>query len=87
MFPLRRDSVKAADFFGAGTFDLVFIDTSHEEEQTKREILAWSPKLKPGGLLCGHDFDHPTYKGVRHAVEALLPNFQLYHSIWFQRKV
>jgi hypothetical protein len=33
--------------------------------------LAWSPKLKPDGLLCGHDYDHPKLPGVKRAVDEI----------------
>ncbi len=43
--------------FGDGIFDLVFIDAAHDYESTKRDIEIWREKVKPGGILCGHDFE------------------------------
>ena len=36
-------------------FDLVFIDTSHELEQTLREFRLLDKIIKPGGLMAFHD--------------------------------
>ena len=37
--------------------DIVFSDTSHYYEQTLGELLAYAPKLRPGGVLLVHDTD------------------------------
>lgn len=36
-------------------FDLVFIDADHSYGATLNDVRAWLPKVKPGGILCGHD--------------------------------
>jgi hypothetical protein len=41
-----------------------------------KDIQAWLPKLKVGGVMSGHDFTQPT-AGVKSAVEELLPEFKL----------
>lgn len=35
--------------------DLIFVDTSHEYEHTKREIEVFEPILRPGGIMVFHD--------------------------------
>ncbi|MCB1110480.1 MAG: class I SAM-dependent methyltransferase [Chlamydiia bacterium] len=52
--------------------DLVFIDGDHSYEHVKQDILTWKPKMRPGGLLAGHDFrlDFPE---VMRAVHECLP--------------
>jgi predicted O-methyltransferase YrrM len=37
-------------------FDIVYIDASHEYEYVKEDILAWLPKVKKGGIICGDDY-------------------------------
>jgi Methyltransferase domain len=67
---LRGDSIAMAATFPLGSLDAVYLDTDHSEPALKAEIAAWLPRLKPGGLLCGHDYS-PRHPGVIAAVFAL----------------
>ena len=68
---LRADSVEASKDFGNGSIDCIFIDASHDYESVKKDITAYLPKVKSGGVLAGHDW---SWHGVRKAVQELLPN-------------
>jgi len=37
-------------------FDFVYIDSCHLYESVKADLEDYFPKLKPGGLICGHDY-------------------------------
>jgi hypothetical protein len=50
--------------------DLIFIDGNHSYENCKRDIENYIPKLKVGGILCGHDY-HPRFPGVIKAVKEI----------------
>lgn len=58
------------------TFDLVFIDANHEYTHVKQDILAWLPKVRPGGILAGHDYEPeiPMFCGVKRAVDEIFGN-------------
>ena len=56
---LHMDSVEAAGYVANGALDFVFIDADHSYEGVKRDITAWLPKLKMGGLMSGHDYANP----------------------------
>lgn len=70
---VQCDSVAAAQLHPEMSVDFCFIDADHTEEACARDILAWLPKMKPGGILAGHDIDSP---GVAAAVTKTL--FKIY---------
>jgi predicted O-methyltransferase YrrM len=51
-----RDSVEAAKDWQDGSVSLLFLDTSHDYDHTKRELEAWLPKMHPEGVIAGHDY-------------------------------
>jgi SAM-dependent methyltransferase len=52
----RQYSYKAAATFEEGSFDFVYIDGNHHYEFVLRDLQDFASRLKPGGLLFGHDF-------------------------------
>lgn len=69
-------SSEAAELLRGQTFDMVFIDGGHEYECVRADILAYRPLVRPGGLLCGHDYHRKSWPGVFRAVNELIPNRQ-----------
>jgi precorrin-6B methylase 2 len=53
--------------------DIVFIDGNHSYQSVKDDINWYLPKIKEGGIICGHDF-HPRFPGVMIAVEEAFGN-------------
>jgi hypothetical protein len=70
----------AAALVPDGWADFVFIDAGHSYEAARQDIALWTPKVRPGGWLGGHDY-HPKFPGVIRAVNEavgvteLLPGF------------
>lgn len=52
-------------------FDLIFVDTSHQYEQTKKEIELFEPLLRPGGIMVFHD-TVSYYDGVQKPINQFL---------------
>ena len=43
--------------FEDGSLDYVFVDASHDGDSVKRDIELWTPKIRKGGLVSGHDIN------------------------------
>jgi hypothetical protein len=68
---IRKRSDMAARDIPDCSLDFVFIDADHTYEGCRADLIAWEPKLIPGGLLSGHDYNHPDFPewGVKRAVD------------------
>lgn len=51
--------------------DLLYIDSSHEREQTINEVRAWQPHLRPGAAVLFDDYTNPDFPGVQEAIKEL----------------
>jgi len=67
----KIDSVEGAKLYPDKSLDFVYIDASHEYEDVLADIIAWYPKLKPHGVMAGHDYI--AYAGVAKAVHEFFP--------------
>lgn len=68
---IPKDSIEASKDFNDGELDFLFLDSSHQYQETKESIKAWYPKIKDEGIFSGHDYY--LYEGVRNAVNELIP--------------
>lgn len=73
-------SVEAAQQVEDGSLDCAFLDGDHTEAGVAADIAVWTPKLRAGGVLCGHDHDLPA---VARAIDRLLPGYEKHSdSVW-----
>jgi hypothetical protein len=63
---IKLSSLETAPLFKDGYFDLVFIDGDHSYNGVISDIKAWMPKVRDGGILCGHD-----YRGLENMGETI----------------
>lgn len=82
---LKMTSVEAAKSFADKSIDVCFIDAGHTYDEVAQDIKTWYDKVCVGGVIAGHDLDHPP---VRKAVGELLPNFKIARGhVWYYKKV
>jgi SAM-dependent methyltransferase len=80
----RLESVQASTRHEDASLDFVFIDACHTYEAVVADIAAWRLKVKPGGILAGHDIH--TYGDVARAVNDAFPGkYQIQDGCWWIR--
>lgn len=86
---MQLESLAAAERFPELSLDLVFIDADHSFEAVRADIAAWGPKVKPGGILSGHDYhrDQDVHVGVSRAVNEAFRagEIAVEASVWWVR--
>jgi len=63
-------------------FDMIFIDGSHDYGHVVGDIQMFRQMLKPGGVLCGHDYNEPTCPEVAPAVNSQFSKIDVTGTIW-----
>jgi hypothetical protein len=71
--------------------DFVYIDADHSYAGVWRDLSLWFPKVRAGGLIGGHDYDHRDFPGVRCAVDEFLGHLRLKathdgEGVWWTEK-
>jgi predicted O-methyltransferase YrrM len=67
---LRDTSMNALQFITDASLDFVYIDANHEFDFVMQDIIEWSKKVRPGGLVLMHDWYKFRGGGVVDAVNA-----------------
>lgn len=60
---MRMISMKAVRFVPDNSLDFVFIDGNHEYSYVSEDITEWTKKVKPGGIVAGHDYTENAERG------------------------
>ena len=94
-FVIEYDTIFLSDY-PDNYFDWIYLDTSHQYEQTLKEMPMLKAKVKDEGILCGHDYGRKKrgkYYGNTVAINEWLDNnedYELYlldnFSQWIIRK-
>ena len=53
---VKKTSMEAVKDFNDNSLDFVFIDGNHTFEYVVNDISQWEKKVKPGGIISGHDY-------------------------------
>ncbi len=62
----RMTTTEAAKQVPDHSLDFVFVDADHSYEGCLADIVNWTPKVRPSGIIAGHDYGWAT---VRRAVD------------------
>lgn len=60
------------------SIDFLFIDGDHRYSQVKKDLDNWLPKMKPNGIICGHDYNGTEYNEEFIEVDAVK---QVHHGV------
>ncbi len=77
----RSYSSDAIKYFKDDELDFVYIDANHEYEYVKEDIALWTPKVKKGGVVGGHDYHLSA--GVNKAVNEVYDDFRQEKEDWW----
>lgn len=76
---VKKFSVEAADLVEDESLDFVYIDANHSEPYVTQDIEAWAPKVRPGGIVAGHDYARIKAKGEEDSTNwAVIPAINRY---------
>lgn len=67
---IRMKSMEVVDNFEDNSLDFVYIDGPHEFDPVMMDLIKWEPKVRPGGIVAGHDYYSFYQAGVIPAVNA-----------------
>lgn len=82
---IKEWSHKAANQFMDESLDFVYLDANHTYEYVVQDLAAWAPKVKKGGIVCGHDYDDYSKSrrrfemNVINAVNGWVNSYQISH--------
>jgi SAM-dependent methyltransferase len=62
---IRKTSMEAVSDFKNDSIDFVYIDGHHGFKYVAEDIWDWSQKVRPGGVISGHDYARGTHEDLR----------------------
>jgi hypothetical protein len=85
---IEKSSITVSEDFDDGKYDFIYIDGQHDYDLMKKIIQLYLPKVKKGGLIGGHDYNHITHPDVVHSVNEILgqPHIMTYDNSWMFRQ-
>lgn len=81
----RNDTVASAADWEGQDIDVLWIDADHSRDGCRADILAWKDKVRPGGIICGHDYSS-VFPGVKQAVHEVFGwDIAVEGTVWVYR--
>jgi hypothetical protein len=84
--PIKDYSLKASKLYENESVDFIFIGASHDYDNVIKDLYAWFPKLKIGGIIAGHDYG---CEGVNKAVNEFFSDKGIFPfgSCWMHKNL
>jgi len=82
---VRKFSVDASRDFKDESLDFVYVDGNHNLLHVIQDLWYWVPKVRVGGLVCGHDYiERKNYSYGMHVIPAVNAYTQAFRiNPWF----
>ena len=71
----------ASRYVDDGSLDFVYIDGGHDFDNVMLDLILWSPKVRSGGVVSGHDYYRFRAAGVAPAVDVYTQQHRI--TQWF----
>jgi len=78
---VRKESLEAAKEFADNSLDFVYIDANHDFVNVANDIHIWKKKVRPGGILAGHDYAYFSYRKFNHVKRVIESYTRCYRMI------
>ena len=78
---VRKTSADALKDFEDNSLDFVYIDANHDFPNFVFDLHYWIKKIKPGGIISGHDYAYFSYSKFNHVKRALDAYARCYRMI------
>jgi hypothetical protein len=90
---IKKKSSEAVLQVSKNLLDFVYIDADHHYKSVKHDVENWSERVRPGGIVSGHDYSPVTFDDVFKFVNLYAKTFNIelfatdeYKSTWFFAK-
>lgn len=81
---IQHDTADAAKYVPNDFLDFVFVDADHSTEGVMRDVAAWYPKVRTGGIISGHDANWPSVqRALSYTFEAW---GEMHGNVWWWLK-
>ena len=77
---VEKFSSDAAADLADNSLDFVYIDGNHDYDNVTADITLWSEKVRPGGIISGHDYIR--FRSEQHGVVAAVTAYAQAHNIF-----
>lgn len=78
---IRKTSMDALADVEDNSLDFVYIDANHDFVNFTLDLHNWIKKVRPGGIVSGHDYAYYSYKKFNHVKRALIAYARCYRMI------